>query len=105
MNNPFQALEELRNSLPQGEEDLTQPVPQKDYAPKDFKIFYERKGRAGKEATIIECPHSMTVADVALLAKKLKSIMGTGGSARDNEILLQGDRRMALETALPKALK
>lgn len=105
MNNPFQALEALRGSLPEGDDRQPRPQPQKTPTLKDFKIFYERKGRAGKEATIIECPLSMTDEQVEGLAKNLKRIMGTGGSVRGNEILLQGDRRKALESALAKALK
>ena len=55
-------------------------------------IVYERKGRAGKPATIIT---GFTVSDdeVAALASRLKKSIGTGGSARGGEILVQGDRR------------
>ena len=57
-----------------------------------LNIVRERKGRAGKTATIIEgfnCPD----AEVADVARKLRSHLGTGGSSRGGEILLQGDRR------------
>lgn len=55
-------------------------------------IVYERKGRAGKPATIIT---GFTVDDdaVADLASDLKKRLGTGGSSRGGEILIQGDRR------------
>lgn len=55
-------------------------------------IVMERKGRAGKTATIVEgfvCDDN-TLNDIA---RKLKNAMGCGGSARGSEILLQGDRR------------
>ena len=58
-------------------------------------IVYERKGRAGKPATIITgftVDHD-TVAD---LASDLKKRLGTGGSSRGGEILIQGDRRQDL---------
>lgn len=55
-------------------------------------ISYEKKGRGGKQATIIS---GFTINDAALrhLAARLKSRLGTGGSARGGEILIQGDRR------------
>lgn len=55
-------------------------------------IVLERKGRAGKTATIIT---GFTVSDdaVADIASQLKRSLGTGGSARGGEILIQGDRR------------
>lgn len=55
-------------------------------------IVYERKGRAGKPATIIT---GFTVDDdtIAALASDLKKRLGTGGSSRGGEILIQGDRR------------
>lgn len=55
-------------------------------------IIFERKGRAGKTATIIS---GFTIGDdeIAELASALKQRLGTGGSARGGEILIQGDRR------------
>lgn len=55
-------------------------------------IILERKGRAGKTATIIA---GFTIDDAAVrdVAARLKSALGTGGSSRGGEILIQGDRR------------
>lgn len=55
-------------------------------------IVLERKGRAGKTATIVT---GFTISDesVRRIAAQLKSALGTGGSARGGEILVQGDRR------------
>jgi translation initiation factor 1 len=55
-------------------------------------IILERKGRGGKTATIVS---GFTLDDEALrsVAARLKSALGTGGSARGGEILIQGDRR------------
>lgn len=58
-----------------------------------LKIFYEKKGRAGKQATIIEGFDPDDNAEAAGTARILKQRIGCGGSARGGEILLQGDRR------------
>ena len=55
-------------------------------------VLLDRKGRKGKDATIVA---GFTVDDdaVAALAARLKQKLGTGGSARGGEILIQGDKR------------
>lgn len=55
-------------------------------------IVLERKGRAGKTATIIS-GFDGTDTDLQQLASTVKRTLGTGGSARGGEILIQGDRR------------
>ncbi len=56
-------------------------------------IMFEKKGRGGKSATIIYGFSSFSEKEILELASKMKSRLGTGGSARGNEILIQGDRR------------
>jgi len=53
-------------------------------------IILDRK-RAGKTATIIA--GFAEDADIKGMAAQLKQKLGTGGSARGGEILIQGDRR------------
>ena len=62
-------------------------------------IILERKGRGGKTATIVS---GFTISDEAVseLASRLKRTLGTGGSARGGEILVQGDRRKDVLTFL-----
>lgn len=57
-----------------------------------LKVVIDRKGRKGKTATIIE---GFTGSSDQLedLAKTLKQKLGTGGSARGGEILIQGERK------------
>ncbi|MDE5553786.1 MAG: translation initiation factor [Muribaculaceae bacterium] len=69
------------DSLPESGSKQTSPI----------HIALERKGRAGKTATII---FGFTIDDESLkgLAAELKRALGCGGSARGGEILIQGDR-------------
>lgn len=58
-----------------------------------LNVAYERKGRGGKSATIIEGFGETSEEELLALASRLKSQLGIGGSARGGEILLQGDQR------------
>lgn len=78
--NPDQKLEEEE---PQNDLNL-------DASSQKLRIRLETKHRAGKKATII---HGFEGSENELehLSKKLKSKLGVGGSAKDGEIILQGD--------------
>lgn len=62
-------------------------------------VLLDKKGRKGKAATIIA---GFTVDDQAVedIARRLKQKLGTGGSARGGEILIQGDKRREVSDAL-----
>ena len=55
-------------------------------------VILDKKGRKGKVATIIE-GFTLDDDEVAEIASDLKRKIGTGGSSRGGEILLQGDWR------------
>lgn len=79
------------------EENPTTPT-----APKQtgkLNISYERKGRGGKEVTIIS-GFTIDHDQLTTIASTLKQRLGCGGSARGAEILLQGDRRNSLPALL-----
>jgi translation initiation factor 1 len=61
-------------------------------AQQKLKIRLETKHRGGKTVSLIE-GFVGTVNDLEDLGKKLKNFCGTGGSAKDNEIIVQGDQR------------
>lgn len=60
---------------------------------KSVTVFYETKGRAGKQATILGNFQGVDEREIENLASELKRSLGTGGSCRGGEILIQGDRR------------
>lgn len=85
-----------------------EPQPEPEPVPADvparmqsgrLDIILDRKGRAGKSATIIS---GFTIGSeaVAELVAVLRRSLGTGGSWRDTEILIQGDRRQDVQRLL-----
>jgi translation initiation factor 1 len=66
--------------------DTLQPDQQK------LKVKLDTKRRAGKVVTLVD-GFIGKEEDLEELGKKLKSFCGTGGSAKDGEIIVQGDQR------------
>ncbi|PWT74222.1 MAG: translation initiation factor [Bacteroidetes bacterium] len=71
---------------PQQEHDTLEPKQQKLF------ILLDTKQRGGKAVTLIE-GFIGKQADLEDLGKKLKTFCGTGGSVKDNAIIIQGDQR------------
>jgi len=57
-----------------------------------LEAHLDKKNRGGKVATIIK-GFEGTDDDLKTLAKQLKTLCGVGGSAKDNEIIIQGNFR------------
>ncbi len=66
-----------------------------------LRITLETKHRAGKTVTLIT-GFVGREEDMAILGKQLKNQCGTGGSAKDGEIILQGDHREKVRGWLQK---
>ena len=61
-------------------------------AQQKLRVMLETKHRAGKTVTVIY-GFVGKPEDLEELGKKLKNFCGTGGSAKDGEVILQGDQR------------
>lgn len=61
-------------------------------AQQKLRVRLETKHRGGKAVTLVN-GFVGTVEDLEDLGKKLKNHCGTGGSAKDGEIIVQGDQR------------
>ncbi len=95
------------NSLIAGNPELQLPeeesssAEKKEFRKQSFYIELDKKGRKGKQATLIS-GFEGTEEELNELATELKKVCGTGGSTRDNEILIQGDLREKVATLLNK---
>lgn len=88
----LQAFLDSNPDIPEGEDAVEVQSEEKPGQKSRLDIILERKGRAGKSATIVS-GFTVTDDEVAAIASRMKSRLGTGGSARGGEILIQGDRR------------
>ena len=100
---PFAALAALRDQLPKGPA-APAPTPAAPAAPKGparAVVRIERKGRRGKEVTIVE-KLGLKPADLEQWCKELKQALGCGGAVEADAIVLQGDLRDRIATVLEK---
>lgn len=67
----------------------------------DLRIWLEKNHRGGKTASVIK---NFIGDETALenLCRELKTKCGTGGSAKDGEIIIQGDHRKKMGEILTK---
>ena len=98
---PFARLEALRGSLPAGP---AHPAPAGSPAPAPrgparAVVRMERKGRGGKEVTVVE-KLGLRPAELEAWCRDLKQALGCGGSVDGELIVLQGDLRTRVPAVL-----
>ena len=113
-DNPFAALAGLGASLPPAPDNLPEAeqtgadagaVEGSLKAQMQLRLYLDRKQRRGKEATIV-AGFTGTDEQLKALGKHLKSSCGVGGSVKDGEIIIQGNKReKVLELLLQEGYK
>ncbi len=88
-NTPELQLSENETSLPE----------EKIFRKQSLYVEMDKKGRNGKQATLIS-GFDGTEDELKKLAAELKKVCGVGGSTRDDEILIQGDLREKITSLL-----
>jgi len=98
---PFAALEALRGSLPPGPSPATRPAPEpaKPKPPARAVVRMERKGRGGKEVTMVD-KLGLRPAELEAWCRDLKQALGCGGAVDGELIVLQGDLRSRVPAVL-----
>jgi translation initiation factor 1 len=97
-HNPFGSLQGKLGELPKGPE---QPVPAKSEpkGPAKAVVRMERKGRGGKEVTVVE-QLGLSAKQLDEWLKALKNGLGCGGSVEGDTLVLQGDQRKRVPALL-----
>lgn len=67
----------------------------------NLKVSLNKSGRAGKQVTLVS-GFVGSASDLDTLTKTIKTKCGVGGSAKDGEILIQGDVRDKVVQILQK---
>ena len=110
-NNPFAVLEQRRAELPPVAVTTAGTLPAATTStpaatpkteargPARAVVRLERKGRRGKEVTMVE--HlGLSAADLEVWLKALKAGLGCGGVVEGDALALQGDQRTRVEALL-----
>jgi translation initiation factor 1 len=94
---PFSGLAALKESLPKGA--ATAPARRLRPPPPRAVVRLERKGRRGKEVTVVEQLELSPTEKLAWL-QDMRRALGCGGTEEEGALVLQGDHRGRVEAYL-----
>lgn len=97
-HNPFAALAPLKDALPPGQAPQA-PAQAGPRAPARAVVRMERKGRGGKEVTVVE-QLELSLKEREKWLKALKGALGCGGTVEGDDLVLQGDQRERVRALL-----
>ena len=95
-NNPFGRLKDALGTLPEGPAAPIEPPPK---GPPRAVVRLERKGRGGKEVTIVE-QLDLRASELEAWLKDFKRRLGCGGAVEGGAMILQGDSRERVRALL-----
>jgi len=98
-SSPFGALEALRATLPAGEGRPPAKPAVTAKSPARAVVRMERKGRGGKEVTVVD-KLGLRAAELEAWCRDLKQALGCGGAVDGELIVLQGDLRTRVPAVL-----
>ncbi|NER11341.1 translation initiation factor 1 [Muriicola jejuensis] len=86
--------DQLKNLFPDHipEKDESKPKPKSRFWLQEEPVLCKYEKRKGKPVTILE-GYNGSDKDLKILAKELKTLLGVGGSFKDDKIIIQGDYR------------
>jgi len=99
-SNPFAGLASLRDELPAGEAPTPADAPasrssKPSKGPARAVVRYQRKGRGGKEATIVE-QLGLSPDELDAWCREFKRSLGCGGNVEGDALVFGGDQRARL---------
>lgn len=83
----YSTASDFKYDYQKGDEAATLPPQQQN-----LRIMLDKSGRAGKQVTLVT-GFTGTAGDLEVLAKLIKTKCGVGGSAKDGQVVIQGDVR------------
>ncbi|MDY7227226.1 translation initiation factor [Hyalangium rubrum] len=99
-HNPFAALAGKREELPSAPAPVAAPRKVEERkGPARAVVRMERKGRGGKEVTVVE-QLELKPSEREVWLKALKGSLGCGGVVEEDALVLQGDHRDRLPALL-----
>jgi len=101
-HNPFAALSGA--GLPPGPEN---PTPNPSHKPQKNRgrvdIIRQKAGRGGKTVTVVKGFVGIGLPEKESLARAMQKVCGTGGTVKDGQIEIQGDKREEVARILTEA--